>query len=62
MAIHGPPTAPGIAPPQPGTPTHHPDGHAFIGGRAKEMGARSDSTREHGKVNEAVAKKDETRI
>lgn len=40
MATHDPPTAPGIASPQPGTPTHHPDGHAFIGGKAKEMGAR----------------------
>lgn len=40
MAQHGPFDAPGIAPPQPGTPTHHPDGHAFIGGMAKEMGMR----------------------
>lgn len=40
MAIHGPPEAPGIAPPLPGTPTHHPDGHAFIGGKAKEMSIR----------------------
>lgn len=42
MAQHGPPMAPGIAPPQPGTPTHHPDGHSFIGGKAKEMGMRRD--------------------
>lgn len=40
MAQHGPTYGPGIAPPQPGTPTHHPDGHAFIGGKAKEMGIR----------------------
>lgn len=59
MAIHDPPTAPGIVPPQPGTPTHHPDGHAFIGGKAREMGAGPDGNREYRKGHSSVVKKDE---
>lgn len=38
MAHHDPPVAPGVARLPEGTPTHHPDGHAFIGGKTKEMG------------------------
>ena len=56
MAHQGPPAAPGIAPPQPGTPTHHPDGHAFIGGKAKEMGVKVEGTREYGKVEKKKEK------
>jgi hypothetical protein len=52
MANQDVPSAPGIAQPLPGTPTHHPDGHSFIGGKAKEMSPRVRTEHHEGETQE----------
>lgn len=60
MAQHGPTYGPGVAPPQPGTPTHHPDGHSFIGGKSKEMGLRRNLVDPEPQENPKTEKKEKT--